>query len=71
MSTHSSILAPMNRGAWWATVHGITESGTTEVTWRERKEENTEGQRGPVVRTMRRLSEQPAHAQPMGRSRGS
>ena len=29
MATHSSILAwrnPMNRGAWWATVHGIAES---------------------------------------------
>ena len=22
----------MDRGAWWATVHGITESGTTEMT---------------------------------------
>ena len=31
MATHSCILAwriPMNRGAWWATVHGITESWT-------------------------------------------
>ena len=31
MATHSSILAwenPMNRGAWQATVHGITESQT-------------------------------------------
>ena len=31
MATHSSILAwriPMDRGAWWATVHGITKSGT-------------------------------------------
>ena len=31
MATHSSILAwriPMDRGAWWATVHGVTESGT-------------------------------------------
>ena len=31
MATHSSILAwriPMNRGAWWATVHGITKSRT-------------------------------------------
>ena len=34
MATHSSIFAwriPMNRGAWWATVHGVTkESATTE-----------------------------------------
>jgi len=30
-ATHSSILAwgiPMDRGAWWATVHGITKSWT-------------------------------------------
>ena len=29
MATHSRILAwriPMDRGAWWPTVHGITES---------------------------------------------
>ena len=29
MATHSSILAwiiPMGRGAWWATVHGVTKS---------------------------------------------
>ena len=28
MATHSSILAwriPMDRGAWWATVHGVTK----------------------------------------------
>ena len=33
MATHSSILAwriPMDRGAWWATVHGVAESGMTE-----------------------------------------
>ena len=32
---HSSILAwriPMDRGACWATVHGVTESDMTEVT---------------------------------------
>ena len=33
MATHSSILAwriPMERGAWWATVHRAAESNTTE-----------------------------------------
>ena len=31
MATHCSILAwriPMDRGAWWATVHGVTKSWT-------------------------------------------
>ena len=31
MATHSSILActiRMDKGAWWATVHGVTESQT-------------------------------------------
>ena len=31
MATHSSILAwriPMDRGTWWATVHGVTKSLT-------------------------------------------
>ena len=30
MATHSSILAwriPMNRGTWWATVHGVARVG--------------------------------------------
>ena len=27
MATHSSILA-MDRGVWWATVHGVTKSWT-------------------------------------------
>ena len=33
MATHSSILAwriPMDRGAWWATVHGVTELDMTQ-----------------------------------------
>ena len=35
MATHSSILArriPMDRGAWWATVHRDAESNMTETT---------------------------------------
>ena len=35
MATHSRILAwsiPMNRGTWWAAVHGVTESDSSEVT---------------------------------------
>ena len=37
MATHSSILAwriPIDRGAWWTTVHGVTkELDTTERQW--------------------------------------
>ena len=32
MATHSSILAwriPMDRGSWWAAVHGVAKSQTT------------------------------------------
>jgi len=31
MATHSSVLAwriPVDRGAWWATVHGVAKSQT-------------------------------------------
>ena len=36
MATHSSILVwrtPMDRGAWWATVHGVTKSRTWLGNW--------------------------------------
>ena len=29
---YSCLENPMDRGAWWATVHGVTESDMTEVT---------------------------------------
>ena len=29
---YSCLENPTDRGAWWATVHGITESDTTEMT---------------------------------------
>ena len=29
---YSCLESPMDRGAWWATVHGVTESDMTEVT---------------------------------------
>ena len=29
---YSCIDNPMHRGAWWATVHGVTESDKTEAT---------------------------------------
>ena len=35
MTTHSSILAwriPTDRGAWWATVHRVSESDMAEAT---------------------------------------
>ena len=35
LATHSSILAwriPMDRGAWWATVHRVTKSRTQRAT---------------------------------------
>ena len=37
MATHSSVLGlenPMDRGAWWAAVHGVAESWT-RLSWAE------------------------------------
>ena len=30
---HSCLENPMDRGTWRATVHGVAESDTTDVTW--------------------------------------
>ena len=29
---YSGLENPMDRGAWWATIHGVTESGMTQMT---------------------------------------
>ena len=45
MATHSSILAwdPTDSGAWWATVHGVTEElHTTEQLNNNNKNKNTQ-----------------------------
>ena len=69
MATHSTLLAW--RIPWTEEPGGLQsiskESDMTEVTWHARTEENTEGQRGPVVGTERQLSGQPARDQPVGR----
>ena len=35
-SQYSCLENPMDRGAWWATVHGVSELDTTEATWHTR-----------------------------------
>ena len=51
MATHSSILAwriPMDRGAWWATVHGVTKSQTQLSHWAQHRMEQTAGNWTPL-----------------------
>ena len=31
MATHSFLRNPMDRGAWWATVHGVLKSRTQQL----------------------------------------
>ena len=33
---YSCLENPMDRGAWWATVHTVAESDTNETTWHAR-----------------------------------
>ena len=42
MATHSSIFAwriPMDRGAWWATIHGVTKSERLALLLREQNDQ--------------------------------
>ena len=45
---HSCLENPVDRGAWWATVHRVTELDTTEVTartqrgWSRKKEPDSQ-----------------------------
>ena len=34
---YSCLENPMHRGAWWATVHGVAESGTAKHTQKKKK----------------------------------
>ena len=36
---HSCMGNPMNRGAWWATVHGVTES---DIATKQKQQQNVE-----------------------------
>ena len=38
MATHSIVLAWMDKGAWWAEVHGVTKS-QTQLSTQEHKEQ--------------------------------
>ena len=55
VATHSSILVwknPTDRGAWWATVHGVTESRTQLSTARRDAQ-------GPMAKIILLLGTQP------------
>ena len=54
MATHSSILAwriPMNRGAWWATVHGVTKSSRQSLSYSVHVTQETEVQSNLIIVT--------------------
>ena len=34
---YSCLESPMDRGPWWATVHGVAESDMTEMTWQQKQ----------------------------------
>ena len=59
METHSSILAwriPMDRGAWWATVHGVTESDMTEQPTKQSTAQGGHSNTSPRILTATVLS---------------
>ena len=62
MATHFSILAwriPTDRGAWRATVHGVTESDTTEATKCTERSSRTSLHQLSTQKGVSRLSEFP------------
>ena len=40
---YSSLVNPVDRGAWWAAVYGVTQSDTTEGTQQQQQQGSIEG----------------------------